>query len=179
MIVVADASPLIFLAKIRRLDCIHRLFGRDIRLPTLVRDEILVPGIDPAERRELLEFLDKCAVVTVRPPQRFAAAMSRADNAVLTLAVRDRAGILLCDERITRLMAEAEGIRPLGTLGILLGAMRKNLLAPSETKRLVDALIDSHGFRMGIQVYRAVLAEIERCQSEQQVPGGGKSPDGR
>ena len=42
MIVVADASPLIFLAKIRRLALIHRLLGRDVRLPTLIRDEYLV-----------------------------------------------------------------------------------------------------------------------------------------
>jgi len=49
MIVVADASPLIFLAKIRRLALVPRLLGRDIRVPRAVRDEVLPPGVDPAE----------------------------------------------------------------------------------------------------------------------------------
>ena len=162
MIVVADASPLIFLAKIRRLALIHRLLGRDVRLPTLIRDEVLAPNVEPPEQRALETFLSTCKIKTVRQPQRFATAMSQADDAALTLAIRDRADILLCDEKITRLMAETEGIRPLGTLGILLRAMRQRLITPSEAKRLLDALIQSHGFRIGIEVYRAALSEIER-----------------
>jgi hypothetical protein len=161
MIVVADASPLIFLAKIRRLDVVHRLLGHDIRVPRQVRDEILAPNIDPAEERELQTFLDSCRIEVVRHPRRFASAMSQADNAALTLAVRVRADILLCDDRVTRLMAEAEGIRPLGTLGVLLRALQQGLLSALETRNLVDLLIRSHSFRIGIEVYQAVLAEIE------------------
>ena len=162
MIVVADASPLIFLAKIRRLALIHRLLGRDVRLPTLIRDEVLAPNVDPAEQRALETFLAACKIKAVRQPRRFASPMSRADDAALTLAIRDRADILLCDEKITRMMAQTEGVRPLGTLGIVLRAMRQQVMPPSEAKRLLDDLIQPHGFRIGIEVYRAALSEIER-----------------
>ena len=162
MIVVADASPLIFLAKIGRLALIHCLLGRDVRLPTLIRDEVLAPNVEPAEQRALETFLSTCEIKTVRQPRRFATAMSQADDAALTLAIRDRADILLCDEKITRMMAETEGIRPLGTLGILLRAMRQRLITPTDAKRLLDALIQPHGFRIGVEVYRAALSEIER-----------------
>ena len=64
-------------------------------------------------------------------------------------------------------MAAAEGIRPLGTLGVLLRAMRKDLLSPVETRKLVDVLIRLHSFRIGIEVYQAVLAEIESYASKQ------------
>ena len=166
MIVVADASPLIFLAKVRRLDVVHRLLGRDIRVPKQVRDEVLTPNVDSAEKRELQTFLNACTIEVVRRPRSFASAMSGADNAALTLAVRRHAGILLCDERITRLMAEAEGIRPLGTLGVLLRAMRQDLLSAVETRKLVDLLIRSHSFRIGIEDYQAVLVEIESHASK-------------
>ena len=86
--------------------------------------------------------------------------MSAADNAALTLAIRRKATLLLCDERVTRLMAENEGIRPLGTLGILLRATRAGLLTRRETRQMVDLLIRAHGFRIGIELYQAVLAEI-------------------
>ncbi|NKB66329.1 MAG: DUF3368 domain-containing protein [Candidatus Latescibacteria bacterium] len=161
MIVVADAGPLIFLAKIRRLGLVHQLLGDDIRIPRPVRAEVLTPGADPAEIAALEAFLADCLVEPVPRPRSFASAMSSADNAALTLAVRRKADILLCDERVTRMMAETEGIRPLGTLGILLRARRSGLVEPAETRRLVDLLVATHGFRISVEVYQAVLATIE------------------
>ena len=162
MIVVADASPLIFLAKIRRLDLIPALLGGDIRVPKAVCKELFVSRMDPAEEGILRSFLDACRIEAVERPSSFASAMSAADNAALTLAVRYKAEFLLCDERITRRMAEAEGIRPMGTLGVLLRAMRNDLLDQIETRRLVDLLVISHGFRIGVGLYQAVLAEIQK-----------------
>ncbi len=162
MIVVADASPLIFLAKLRRLDLIAGLFGTDIRVPQAVADEVLDCGTDRVEHDRLTEFLRECRVEGVRQPQSFASAMSRADNEALTMAVRAGAGVLLCDDKLTRRMAEAEGIRPLGTLGILLKAMRHRKIPPDEARALLDCLVESHDFRIGIGVYQAAMKEILR-----------------
>ena len=65
-------------------------------------------------------------------------------------------------------MAEAEGVRPLGTLGILLRAMRQDLISAYDTRFVIDLLIRSHGFRIGIELYQAVLAEIEGCAGDPQ-----------
>ena len=162
MIVVADASPLIFLAKIRRLELIPALLGSDIRVPKAVYEELFASPLDPAEEDALRRFLGACRLEAVEKPRPFASAMSAADNAALTLAVRLGAEVLLCDDLITRRMAEAEGVRPLGTLGVLLRAMRAGLVGRSETRRLIDRLVSSHGFRIGVGLYRAVLAEIEK-----------------
>jgi predicted nucleic acid-binding protein len=163
MIVVADASPLIFLAKIRQLELIHALLGRDVRLPDAVRRELFAGRTDPVERELLERFLEKCRIETVRRPRRFASAMSTADNAALTLALRSKADFLLCDERVTRSMAEIEGVRPLGTLGVLLRATRKKLISTKESRRLVDLLVGSHDFRIGVAVYQAVMEELTPC----------------
>lgn len=56
-------------------------------------------------------------------------------------------------------MAGAQGIRPLGKLGLLLGALRRGILAPKDPRHLLDALVGRHGFRMGIAVYQAALAQ--------------------
>lgn len=163
MIVVADASPLIFLAKIRQLELIHTLLGRDIRLPQAVRRELFTGRIDPVEQELLERFLADCRIEPVRNPRRFASAMSKADNAALTLALRSKADFLLCDERVTRSMAEIEGIRPLGTLGLLLRAARRKQISTGEARRSVDLLIKTHDFRIGVAVYQSVLAELPRC----------------
>lgn len=161
MIVVADASPLIFLAKIRRLPLIHRMFGREVFLPANVRDEILGPAADPGETPELESFLKLCRIETVQRPKQFAASLSRADSAALTLALRRKANFLLCDDRQLRRLAETQGIRPLGTLGILLRAMQRGQQSPQETRAAVDLLIRRHNFRIGVEVYQRVIEEIE------------------
>jgi predicted nucleic acid-binding protein len=160
VIVVADASPLILLAKVRRLELIRELWGRDIRVPVSVANEVLAVGADPVEVEVLEAFLRQCRVETVRQPRRFAVSMSQADNEALTLAARVGAGVLLCDDRLTRRMAEAEGIRPMGTLGVLLRAMQQRLIAPRDAQTLLDRLVESHDFRIGIGVYQAALRAI-------------------
>ena len=163
MTVVADASPLIFLGKIRRLVLIHRLLGDDVVVPKQIREEVLARPLDSAESDELHRFLAAVRVERVDSPRDFAAGMSRADNAAMTLAVRLEADLLLTDDRTVRRLATVEGIRPLGTLGVLLLALRRGLVDRDEVRRLVDDLVRSHGFRIGVELYAAVIREIDRA----------------
>ena len=162
MTAIADVSPLIFLGKLRRLALIRRVLKADIIVPSVVRDAVLAPPLDPWESRELERFLGGVRIEAVANPRRFALGMSRADNAVLTLAVRTKADLLLADERIMRRIASAEGIRPVGTLGLLLQAMRQGLLHGTEVRLLVDELVSAHGFRIGVELYAALLEAIDR-----------------
>jgi predicted nucleic acid-binding protein len=160
MIVVADASPLIFLTKIRKLDLIQGLLGHDIRVPEAVHQELFAGSVDPVEQDHLNAFLADCVIAAVRRPRHFAAAMSSADNAALTLALRCKADILLCDDRITRSVSEIEGVRPLGTLGILLRAVDEDLIATGDARTMIDTLISAHDFRISIELYQAVLTRL-------------------
>ncbi|MDD9987906.1 MAG: DUF3368 domain-containing protein [Spirochaetaceae bacterium] len=161
MTVVADASPLIFLGKIRRLVLIRRVRGDDVVVPQQIREEVLARPLDHAESVELHRFLAAARVERVDSPRAFAAGMSRADNAAMTLAVRLKAGLLLTDDRTVRRLATVEGIRPLGTLGVLLLALRGGLVDRAEVRRLIDDLVRSHGFRIGVELYAAVICEID------------------
>lgn len=161
MIVVADASPLIFLAKLERLDVIAEVLGTDIHFSVLVQNEVLGPEVADAESQALKEFFVRCRIHPSGKVRSYATALSAADNATLALAIRLRADWLLADDRILRVLAEAQGVRPLGTLGLLLRAQRHGILAPKEIRRLLDTLVGLHGFRIGIAVYQAALARIE------------------
>ncbi len=72
------------------------------------------------------------------------------------------AALLLADDRTVRRVAVVEGTRPLGTLGVLLLALRRGLVDQDEVRRLVDDLVRSHGFRIGVELYAAVIREIDR-----------------
>ncbi len=161
MIVVADAGLLIFLAKLDRLDLIVRIPESDIHLSVLVQNEVLNPAVAEAEARALNGFFARCRIHPSSNAPLYATALSAPDNASLALAIRLKADYLLADDRILRAMAEAQGIRPLGTLGLLVGAQRRGILSSEETRRLLDALVGLHGFRIGIDVYQATLAQIQ------------------
>ena len=161
MIVVADASPLIFLAKLGRLDLIQARKKIDLHLSALVQNEVMAPGMADMERQALLDYIAQAQVHSPQKRASFATALSTADNDTLALAIQLRAHTILADDRILRAMAEAQGIRPLGTLGLLLSALHRGVLSKNETRRLLDALVGLHDFRIGIEIYQAVIAKIE------------------
>ena len=168
MIVVADASPLIFLAKIHQLDLIAALFPGEMIVPDVVGDEVLARPIPPHEQRLLAAFLQKCSIVRVARPRSFAQAMSDGDNAALTAGIRRHADLLLADDRLVRRMAQIENVRPMGTLGILIRAMKQKLLESAATREAIRTLIRSHGFRISVQVFEAVLSQIDEFEDPSQ-----------
>jgi len=160
MILIADAAPLIFLAKINQLRLITGLFDTDILVPSVVQDEILGPGVPPDEERLLTAFLSNCKVVDLRNPDVFAKALSFADNCVLTLAHKEHANIILSDDRLVRRVAVIEGFRVVGTLGVLIRARRRALLSAEDATDVFDQLVEEHSFRISTRVYEAARKAI-------------------
>ena len=160
MILIADAAPVIFLAKINQLALVHELFKAEIIGPSAINDEILDPGIPADEERSIRNFLVKCKVIHLEDPEIFAQSLSQADNCVLTLAHREKADIILSDDRLLRKVADMEGFRVTGTLGILLRGINRSLLSPKKAADLPDQLVEEHHFRISIKVYQAARKAI-------------------
>jgi predicted nucleic acid-binding protein len=155
MILVADAAPLIFLAKINQLSLLAELFNAEIFVPSAVSKEILGPEVPPDEERLLTAFLSGCKVVNLRRPVKFAQALSFADNCILTLASGRGAALVLSDDRLLRKTAVIEGFRVIGTLGILLRATKSSILTAKTTEILIQQLVEEHNFRISTSVYDA------------------------
>jgi predicted nucleic acid-binding protein len=156
MILIADAAPLIFLAKINQLPLLTELFKPEILVPLVVRNEILGPDVPPDEERLLTKFISFCKVLKLRKPTSFANALSFADNCILTLAIRERADYVLSDDRLLRKTAVIEGLRVIGTIGVLLRATKASILTPKKSIMLLDELVEEHNFRVGTKVYESI-----------------------
>jgi len=72
----------------------------------------------------------------------------------LSLAAEIRADRLLLDERAARRVAEALGLSVVGTLGVLLAAKRRGLVA--EVRPLIDELV-RQGFWVAPRLVKQVL----------------------
>jgi len=155
MILIADAAPLIFLAKINQLPLLTELFKPEILVPLVVRNEVLGPDLPPDEERLLTTFISGCKILKLRKPTGFAKALSFADNCILTLAIRERADFVLSDDRLLRKTAVIEDLRVIGTIGVLVRATKASILTPEKSIMLLDELVEEHNFRISTKVYEA------------------------
>jgi predicted nucleic acid-binding protein len=157
MILIADAAPIIFLTKIDQLSLIRRLFDAEVLIPSVVKTEILGPGMPPNEELLLSRFLSKCRIIDVGKPEKYATSLSFADSSVLTLARKERADIVLSDDRLLRRIVMMEGFpsKVIGTIGILIRGANQNFLSVDASADLLGRLIREHNFRVSIEVYEA------------------------
>lgn len=117
MIVVADTSPPLHLARIGRLDLIPAVVGR-VLVPRTVWKELVQAGTRP----DVVAALESAAwIEVVQDPPVQDLGLDAGETAAILLAEQLRADALLIDERDGRAVALARGIAVIGTLGIVAG----------------------------------------------------------
>jgi uncharacterized protein len=161
-VVVADACPVIFLAKLNRLALVQGVFAGTILLPETVHRELTQEAIPLHEQRRILEFLAHCRIETVRSPRSPASALSLADHHVLTLAGRHPKSLILTDDSLVRRIALAEGLPVAGTLGILIRAVRAELMTRREALTALEELVTHHQLRVSVDLYQETLRQLRQ-----------------
>ena len=160
MIVVADASPVIFLAKLNRLALVGKVFPGTVIMPESVRRELVGETTPLHERHRIAGFLEHCRVETVRSPRGAAAALSLADRHVLVLAGQHPRSRVLTDDRVVRRVALAEGMPVTGTLGLIIRAAHAGIMPRPEAIRAVDELVTDHQLRVSVDLYQESMRQF-------------------
>lgn len=163
MTVVCDASPLIFLAKLNRLELITRLLGADVVVLQCVVAEVFAGTHDHDPEQSRLEtFFEHVRIVTFEESRFTSGRLSVSDRQTLTYAIRHHAAWLVADERLLRRVARHEGIATIGTLGLLAGAARRGLLSRRAALADLDTAISSHRFRISVALYQKFQGGIRK-----------------
>ncbi|MEI6147481.1 MAG: DUF3368 domain-containing protein [bacterium] len=162
-VVVADACPVILLAKLDRLALIRDVFPGTIVIPKSVQRELTQKVIPLNEQRRLQEFIGHCRIESIQIPRLTSLALSLADRHVLALAAKHRKSLILTDDSLVRRIASAEGIPVAGTLGILIRAVRAKLISGSGALHAVDELIAHHQLRISVDLYRETISQIRQA----------------
>lgn len=129
LLVVADASPLILLAKLGRLALLTAL-AEQVWVPSAVWREVVAHGENRPEVAQIVAMLGH-AVRDADPELQaaFELQVDAGEAGALALAAKNRHALLLIDDRRGRRVAAVSGLRHLGTLGLLLRAKRRGLIA--------------------------------------------------
>ena len=161
MIVVADASVLIALARIDHLDILPTLFGK-VFIPRAVAQEIEIGGKAGSELFKQASWIHVVDLQSLELTDELSSAnrkgmkLDEGEAQAIALALELDADYLLIDERRGRRVAESLGIDLIGVLGVLALAKRKGLLP--EIRPALDALLRV-GFRISNDLYRFVLED--------------------
>ncbi|MCU0530291.1 MAG: DUF3368 domain-containing protein [Cyanobium sp. Prado107] len=157
-IVIADASPLIALARVNGLGWLQQLFA-EVLVTEVVLAEVLT-GRHPETEQPIQQalaagWLRAAAEVSSEPalPD-----LDEGEAASIRLALTSGTQVLLLiDERAGRAVARELGLALAGTAAVI-GLARENKLIPSA--RAVFAALHASDFRIAPEVIQAVL---DRC----------------
>lgn len=149
MTVVADAGPVIALAKLDQLALLPRLYG-EVAIPPAVRDEVLMPAREPRHPdAEVIEgAITDGQIVVIESGQDLKAtwperaALGLGEQQSIELAQRLNAAWLLIDDARARATALALGLHVKGTLGVVIDAQRAGLLTVQQRDDLFPLMAD-------------------------------------
>ncbi|MEM7049238.1 MAG: DUF3368 domain-containing protein [Acidobacteriota bacterium] len=154
LVVVVNATPIISLAVLDRLDLLRDLYGA-VLVPSAVHQEILLGGAARAGVSQL-DAAPWIEVVRLEDPRRadLLSDLDRGEAEVIALAQERDADLVVIDERLGRRHALRLGLSLTGTLGILLKAKQQKLLPNLRSE--LDALQDV-GIHLGQELITRVL----------------------
>jgi predicted nucleic acid-binding protein len=161
--IVADATPLIHLSRIGRLELLRLLFD-DVAIPPDVHEEVVIRG--EAEGRPdalvvkeavgrwiLVRELDKAQKGSVETLRR-ASPLGRGEAACIVLGRSLRVPVIL-DDGVAVKTARRLGLSTYWTTSIILRAVTRGFLTRKEGRRAIRELV-----RSGLHVRSDVLLEL-------------------
>ena len=162
-VVIADAGPLIALARIDSLALLRGLFGR-VFITATVRDELLPTEAAFPDAAALTRTLADGWIEVVDSPQDawkpLNPGIDAGEASAIRMACRWRdagdAVLMVMDDRAGRLEAKHQGIALIGTAAVIGLAKAEGLIAAA--RPLLERLAQS-GYWLGQAVIDAVLAE--------------------
>jgi hypothetical protein len=153
MNIIADTSPLISLAILDKLDMLQHIFS-EIYLPEAVFTELTIQNKPYAQK--LTAFTrDKIIAVKNRAlVQTFHEYVDLGESEAIALALEMQIETILIDDAKGRKFARQHGLRPIGTIGILLQAKQEGMV--NVIKPELDILV-ANRIRIGSKLYQHAL----------------------
>ena len=161
MKLVSNASPLIFLAKIDRLDLLENY---EMIIPKQVYSEIKEGEKSGREDSYKIKSLIENGTIKVDEisinKELEKHNLGEGERAAISLAIDQKISLILLDERKARRVAKFYNLYPKGTVGILSEALKKNKINKNEFRDSIHKLI-KEGYRINEELIMDLLKEIQ------------------
>lgn len=160
MKIVSNASPLIFLAKIGKLEL---LGNYEVIIPKQVYEEINKGTKTGREDAQKIKSLVEKSIIKAEEigidNEIEKQNLGKGEKAVISLAINKKIDVILLDERKARRIAKFYKLKPKGTIGILIEACNNNRISKQELKESLQKLL-KEGYRINETLLLEILSEI-------------------
>jgi predicted nucleic acid-binding protein len=140
VIIVADSSPLISFAILKKLDILLELF-EDILIPNAVFKEIsswhkpFSKELEAFSKQHVKKVQNTIAVSVISKD------LDKGESEAIVLALENNIPDILIDDHKGRRIAKINGLYPIGTIGVLIQAKHQGMI--EKIKPLLDILIEN------------------------------------
>lgn len=157
MILVLDASAIITLARVGCLNLLREL-AEKVYIPEAVYDEVVKSGYGRPGSLEVEQaaWISKQSVHDQSVVVRLEAELGRGEAEAIVLAGELEADFVILDDATARRIAEAEGRKVLGLLGLLIRA--KELGIVPVLRPVLDQIVGA-GFFIDDALYQSILRQ--------------------
>ena len=136
MKIISNASPLIFLAKIGKLDLLENY---EIIIPEqvhkeIIKENLIIKNLITVKETEIIKEIEKQN-------------LGEGEKAAISLGIQEKIKLILLDERKARSMARFYKLKPRGTIGILIEAYKNKKISKEGLKESIQKLI-KEGYRI-------------------------------
>ncbi len=169
--IVSNSTVLIYLGKLNRLSLLKAFFKK-VAIPNAVFEEVVVQGkkgkhVDALLVEQAIEggWIEVKGIAVKPGLEEFGIDRGEAEGISLSL---DLKAPILLDQTHARIAAKAFGLRPRGTLFVLLKALKQKTISFDEFIECMERLIDV-GFRMDQEVYLQAIKEARKIAWERGI----------
>jgi len=163
--IVSNATPLIYLSKVGKLELLKRVFG-EVYIPEEVKREAVDRGKELKRRDALLiekAIEDGWLRVSKAEPVKIPIELEAGETAAISLAKKLGGQEVLIDEVSARTVARLLGLEPRGTIFVLLKTMEEGGMNMDEFLETLNELV-KHGFRLREEVYLEAIRKAREIE---------------
>ena len=157
MLIVCDTSPLRYLIEVDAIEFLPRLYGQVLTTPAVIHE--LCHDRFPALVKHWASRLPPWLSIQSPVETRFLKRLDLGEASAVSLAIEQRADVLLVDERKAARVARENGIKTAGTLAVLRDAGLAGLISFHVSVR---RLTSETQFRHTATLIAQVIADYER-----------------
>lgn len=138
--VISNATPLIALNKIGKLDLLRQVY-KEIIIPYAVYEEVVLDFDAPDDFVQKNNFINVMKIKNEEAKKLFVTSLHKGEVEVMILAKEIKADICIIDDLLARKYAKYYGLQITGTIGIILKAKKLGII--TEIRPIMNELIDS------------------------------------
>ena len=160
MKVVVNATPIIALSRIKKLELLHKLYGR-----VYIATEVFAETVEYAKGKpdvgtieESSSFIEVTEVKNTLSVEMLLTELDRGESETIVLAKEINADLVVIDEKLGREIAASKGLSVTGTIGVLIEAKYRKLIPA--VREYIDLLKDK-GIWVSTELYNQVIKQLK------------------